>query len=87
MYEFLAEADRILYESKHFLEDGDKKFELKVRLFNLTTNNVLLTSKRAMNTRLVKNCLKELALGEIVDCYQIDDGHKFVVELSNTDGN
>ena len=88
MFEFFVEADRILKESKHFLEDGDDKYELKMRLLNLTTNKVLLISKRTINKRFVKNCLKELTLGEIVDCYQIDDdGHQFVVELSNTDGN
>ena len=49
---------------------------------------MILTSKCEMSKRLVKNCLKKLKVGDIVDCCQIDDDrHQFVVELSNNDGN
>ena len=62
--------------------------ELKIRLFSSQTNKVILTSKCAMSRRFVKNCLKKLKVGDIVDCYQIDDDKcQFVVELSNNDGN
>ena len=55
----LTDAEKILDQPDHCLEEGDEESVIKIRLFQLPVREILVTGENKMSARMMKNYFKK----------------------------